>query len=1161
MPVKNFSCQVTTMTTIFRYCRFLAPILALFLASITLAQTKSDKPPIDAISVEIVQSRLKQIDDSHDLDDAVKIKIHECFQQAIRELDSSQTWLASATRFEQMAASAADDLTAIKTDLANLPAKPSLEIPDNITLPQIDQLISKKQSELDEYRARLVELEAEPNRRANRRVEIPKAAGAARDHLAQVDEQLQVQPPVDEPAALTAARRTLLQAQHRAVEYEIQAYEKEISAYEATSESLPLRRDLSARRVALADREIKQWQATVNQRRQQEAEKQLQQAKLDAARAHPAIKRLAQENAALADTRKKLAEDIANTTKSLEKTNKELAELKDQFKKAQEKVKAGGMTNAIGLLLRKQRETLPNVHTHRRDMNARQTAISESQLSLLQLQDRRSVLDDLEQQVHTELQNLNHDAELPDSQELENAIRESLQTEKNYLVDLIGDQNIFFYKSIDLQNAEGQLINEADTFATYIDERVLWIASASFLNTTDVMGAGQVLWKIAGPNAFKEAFRALAIDFLQTPPVYLLAMGIFGPLFYYRRRMREKIHKIGELAAAPNCCRMTPTIEALFLTLLIAAIWPGILAYLSWRMTAALDASEFCKAIGTGLAGTALVNFVLELLRHTCRMKGLGEAHLGWPSHNLKLLRHHLKWLNVVVLPQVFIVATLHAEENERWNDSLGRLCFIAAMLLSALFLQRILRPSVGVFQEYLASRRGGWMDRLRYVWYPAAVLLPLSLAGLAGAGYYYTSQQLASRMVISIYMLLGLFLLGSFLLRWVQVNRRKMSMAKARRRRATLLLHNSADADATLPAAAIAADGEQDLAALNLQTRRLVEHSLALAGLFAIWCIWVDVLPALGFLNSVEVWKTTVNVSETVTKTEAVTLAHLCLAILVLMTTFISARNIPGLLEMSLLHHLPVDAGVRYAVATVSRYMITIVGTVLTCNTVGLGWSKVQWLVAAVSVGLGFGLQEIFANFVSGLIILVERPIRVGDVITISDVTGTVSRIRMRATTIVDGDRKELIIPNKDVITGRVLNWTLSDQVNRIQIKVGIAYGSNTEQAANLLMRAAQEHTYVLDDPKPQVTFEAFGKSAMEFVLCCYLPNLEKRSKVLHELHMAIDHAFRTNAIEIAYPQQDIHVRTIDVNLAQFAPAVNTGPWIPPGQTFDTKSPKRDVA
>jgi len=1163
------------MTNLLRHCRFLVPAVGLFFASIVFAQTNSDQPPADVISVEVIQGRLKQIEDSHDLDESIKAKTQEYYQQAIRELDSAQTWLASAGRFEQTAASANDDLKQTKTELSNLPPKPSLDIPDNIALPQIDQMISKKQNDLDEYRSQLAELEAEPKRRASRRVEIPKLASAARDRLARLDEQLQAQPPADEPAALTTPRRTLLQAQRLAAEYEVQAFEKETAAYEATGELLPLRRDLSARRVDLAEQEIKCWQAMANQRRQQEAEKQLRQARLDAAQAHPAVRRLAHENAALAEMRKALAERIADATRQLEQTNQQLAALKDQFKKTQEKVNAGGMTNAIGLLLRKQRETLPNVRSHRRGINARQAAISESQLSLLQLQDRRSALADPERQVRATLQSLHQNADGSEAREFEKTVRESLQTEKNYLDALIGDHNIYFGNLVDLDIAEGQLIKETESYSTYIDERVLWIASASALSAADVTHAGQALWHIAGPDAFGEIIHALALDALQNPPVYLLAISVFVALIYCRRRMRNVIHEIGEAAAAANCYRMTPTIEALFLTLLIAAIWPGLLAYLSWRMTAAQDASEFCKAIGAGLASMALVNFVLELLRCTCRPKGLGEAHLGWPGHNLQLLRHHLKWLNVVILPLVFIVATLNAEGNERWNDSLGRLCFIAAMLFSALFLQRILRPGNGVFQQYLLSRRGGWMDRLRYVWYPGSVLLPLFLSGLAMAGYYYTSQQLAARMMISIYVCLGLILLGSFLLRWVQVNRRKLAIAKARRRRAALQLQNSSPGEAVAASAAASAmDGEHDLTAINIQTRRLVEHSLALAGLFAIWFIWVDVLPALGFLNNVEVWKTTVNVTESVAaadgstttrtavKTEAVTLAHLGLAVLVFATTLIAAKNIPGLLEMAVLQHLPVDAGVRYAVATVSRYLITIFGTVFTCNAVGLGWSKVQWLLAAISVGLGFGLQEIFANFVSGLIILIERPIRVGDVITISDVTGTVSRIRMRATTVVDADRKELIIPNKDVITGRVLNWTLSDQVNRVQIKVGIAYGSDTQLTAELLMRAAQEHPHVLDDPSPVVTFEAFGNSTLDFVLRCYLPNLENREKVVHELHMAIDRAFRENGIEIAFPQQDIHVRTVDLNWTQFAPAAGqTTPWITPGQTPDTKMPRRDVA
>jgi potassium efflux system protein len=554
------------------------------------------------------------------------------------------------------------------------------------------------------------------------------------------------------------------------------------------------------------------------------------------------------------------------------------------------------------------------------------------------------------------------------------------------------------------------------------------------------------------------------------------------------------------------------------------------------------DASELCLACGAGLMATARVYFVMELLRAICRPRGLGDAHLGWPIESLLMVRRYLKWLSLITLPLVFIVASLHEWGNESWSDSLGRVGFVAAMAFFAFFVERMLRPNRGVFRDFLAARRGGWTDRLRYFWYPAAVLIPLTLGGMAVAGYYYTSQQLAARMILSIYLLLGLILLRSILLRWVRMNRRKIANEQMKRRLADAL-RESGKAASELPPAAPA---ERDWATIDTQTRQLVEYTLMLAGSILLWCVWVDVLPALGVLNRVEVWPhfhvaenmalqtDGAETAHAIVKTELgmaitpVTLADLGLAILAFATTLIAAKNIPGLLEMAVLQHLPLEAGTRYAATTVSRYLITIIGVLFVCNSVGLGWSKVQWLVAAISVGLGFGLQEIFANFVSGLIILFERPIRVGDVITIADVSGVVARIRMRATTIVDGDRKELIIPNKDVITGKVLNWTLSDQVNRIQIVIGIAYGSDTKLAADLLHDAARNHPNVLRDPPPMVTFEAFGESSMKFVLRCFLPNLESRQHAVHELNMEIDRMFREHGIEIAFPQHDIHVRTM---------------------------------
>ena len=200
-----------------------------------------------------------------------------------------------------------------------------------------------------------------------------------------------------------------------------------------------------------------------------------------------------------------------------------------------------------------------------------------------------------------------------------------------------------------------------------------------------------------------------------------------------------------------------------------------------------------------------------------------------------------------------------------------------------------------------------------------------------------------------------------------------------------------------------------------------------------------------------------------------------------------------------------------------------------MTGAAIGVGWSKVQWLVAAVTFGLGFGLQEIFANFVSGLIILFERPMRVGDVVTVSGVSGIVSRIRMRATTITDWDRKELIVPNKEFITGQLVNWTLSDRVLRIVFRVGVAYGSDTRLVHRLLLKAAAEHPSVLSDPPPQALFVAFADSTLAFELRVYVPGLEVYGAVQHELNTAIDSSFRTAGIEIAFPQCDVHVRSID--------------------------------
>jgi potassium efflux system protein len=332
-------------------------------------------------------------------------------------------------------------------------------------------------------------------------------------------------------------------------------------------------------------------------------------------------------------------------------------------------------------------------------------------------------------------------------------------------------------------------------------------------------------------------------------------------------------------------------------------------------------------------------------------------------------------------------------------------------------------------------------------------------------------------------------------------------------------------------------------LAVIDRQSRRLVNGFGALALALGVWFVWVDMLPALKFLDRWQLYSYAITTSDApqvggdgattknveTTHWEWITAADLASAAIILLMAFIAAHNLPGLLEITCLQWLPIDSGARYAATTVARYLIHIATIIAVCNVVGLQWSSIQWLAAAATVGLGFGLQEIFANFISGLIILFERPIRVGDTVTIGDVTGTVSRIRSRATTIVDGDRKELIVPNKEFITGHLMNWTLSDDVLRTVLRVGVNHDTDVQRAAQLLLDAAESNPLVLRDPEPSVACTQLGEQQLEFELRVFSSGTASLSPLRHQLNVAILQAFHQAGIMLASPPRELVLRALE--------------------------------
>ena len=227
------------------------------------------------------------------------------------------------------------------------------------------------------------------------------------------------------------------------------------------------------------------------------------------------------------------------------------------------------------------------------------------------------------------------------------------------------------------------------------------------------------------------------------------------------------------------------------------------------------------------------------------------------------------------------------------------------------------------------------------------------------------------------------------------------------------------------------------------------------------------------------------------------------------------------------------VEKGVRLSIARLVNYAVMLIGFLLALSTLGFEISKITIMLSALGVGIGFGLQGIVNNFVSGLILLFERPVRVGDTIEMDGKFSEIRKIGIRATTVQTFDRADLIIPNADLISNQVTNWTLRNRLARLIIPVGVAYGSDVSLVMETLMECAQSNPKVANFPAPKALFLSFGESALDFELRVFLRDFDDRIDVRSELHQEIDRRFREAKIEIAFPQRDVHLRSMDESVS----------------------------
>jgi small-conductance mechanosensitive channel len=254
-------------------------------------------------------------------------------------------------------------------------------------------------------------------------------------------------------------------------------------------------------------------------------------------------------------------------------------------------------------------------------------------------------------------------------------------------------------------------------------------------------------------------------------------------------------------------------------------------------------------------------------------------------------------------------------------------------------------------------------------------------------------------------------------------------------------------------------------------------------------------------------------------------------LAVLTLYASIQGSWILGALLETEFFPTRSVDLGVRDSILKLLHYGVITVGFLLAISLLGFELKNFVVLAGALGIGIGFGLQHIVNNFVSGLLLLFERPVKVGDMVMIESEWCTVRKIGLRATIVETFDQSEIIVPNSDLISQKVTNWTLSSEQSRVVVKVGVAYGTNVKKVLEILTECAAQHPKVLADPPPSPLFVEFGDSAMNFELRAWVEKASHRLQVKSDLLIAIDEKFHQQGVEIPFPQHDLHLRSIDTH------------------------------
>ena len=688
--------------------------------------------------------------------------------------------------------------------------------------------------------------------------------------------------------------------------------------------------------------------------------------------------------------------------------------------------------------------------------------------------------------------------------------------------DLIKSLNNQLNLAISLELTQQQITQISDQIQSKLEQQSFWVKSNNPINLD---------WFAELPRAFMAQVDGilkkigLPTNYSNLPYLLMYCLGLFvvgGAIFKFKDRIKQRLSKINGEINRLKYDNQWNTPQALLLTAFLTL--SGTLWFLAICQMLGFffmkNPTEFWDWSFSMAGYWWFFTFWLSLFRPN----GIFVRHFEFSQQSAVRFQSVIKRIVVAVVLLLNTSVFSNVTDYGLANDVIGQVNTIVSLLFCIIIIAPRFKNVLRSYEDEKKSHNHIIVKIVQF----GLQIIPVGLVLLVALGYYYTALNLIQHLINSYIAWCVWWLIRQVIYRGITVSSRRLAH---RRLEEKLRQKQAGFNDGSTSDDVVVLNEKEEGLALNEVRSQLLRFAdlfiwTALIGIF--YYVWSDLVTVASYLREVTLWQQTTT-TEAGTVTESITLFNLLVALVIVGITYVLIRNISGILEVLIFSRVNLSQGTPYTITTLLTYIFIAIGGAWAFATLGMSWSKLQWLFAALSVGLGFGMQEIFANFVSGIILLFERPIRVGDTVTINDVSGTVAKIRIRAITLIDFDRKEVIVPNKSFVTGQVINWALSNTMTRLVINVGVAYGSNLELVKKLLLQAANEQTTVLKDPEPRAYFLSFGASTLDHELRVYVAQLAERTNTIDALNRRINELFAENNIDIAFNQLDVFIKNND--------------------------------